>query len=31
MKAAVRKALEDRDNGIAHDNEYLTVGMYVEC
>jgi hypothetical protein len=31
MKAAVRKALEDRGNGIAHDNEYLTVGIYVEC
>jgi hypothetical protein len=30
MKAAVRKALEDRDNGIAHDSENLTVEMYVE-
>jgi hypothetical protein len=30
MKAAVWKALEDRDNGIAHDSENLTVEMYVE-
>ncbi len=30
MKAAVRKALEHRDNGIAHDSENLTVETYVE-
>lgn len=30
MKAAVRKALEDRDNGITHDSENLTVEMYVD-
>ncbi len=30
MKAAVRKALEDRDNGAAHDSENLTVEMYLE-
>ena len=29
MKAAVRKALEDRDNGIAHDSESLTVERYL--
>lgn len=30
MKAAVRKALEDRDNGVAYDAENLTVEMYIE-
>ncbi len=30
MKAAVRKALEDRDNGITHDSENLTVEMYMD-
>jgi integrase len=30
MKAAVRKALEDRDNGIAHDSDNLTLGTYLE-
>jgi integrase len=30
MKAAVRKKLEDRDNGIVYDSENLTVGEYME-
>ena len=30
MSAAVRKKLEDRDNGIAFDSENLTVEVYVE-
>ena len=30
MKALVRKALEDRDNGITHDSESLTVEKYLE-
>jgi len=30
MKALVRKALEDRDNGITHDSDNLTVGTYME-
>jgi integrase len=29
MKALVRKALEDRDNGITHDSESLTVERYL--
>ena len=30
MKAAVRKKLEDRDNGIAYDSENLTVEKYMD-
>jgi integrase len=30
MKAAVRKKLEDRDNGIAYDSENLTVETYMD-
>lgn len=30
MKAAIRKKLEDRDNGIAYDSENLTVGDYLD-
>lgn len=30
MKAAVRKALEDRDNGVTHDSEGLTVAEYLD-
>jgi len=30
MKAKVRKALEDRDNGIVHDSENLTVAEYLD-
>jgi len=30
MKALVRKALENRDNGITHDSESLTVEKYLE-
>ncbi len=30
MKAAVRKKLEDRDNGIAYDSENLTVERYMD-
>ena len=30
MKAAVRKALEDRDNGITHDAEGLTIAEYLD-
>lgn len=30
MKAIVRKNLEDRDNGIAHDSENLTVADYLD-
>jgi integrase len=30
MKAAVRKALEDRDKGIAYDSENLTVEKYLD-
>jgi len=29
MKALVRKALEDRDQGIARDSESLSVGVYL--
>ena len=29
MKAAIRKKLEDRDNGIAYDSENFTVGDYL--
>lgn len=29
MRAKVRKALEDRDKGIAYDSENLTVGAYL--
>jgi hypothetical protein len=30
MKALVRKALTDRDEGIAYDSENLTVGSYMD-
>jgi integrase len=30
MKAIIRKALEDRDKGIAHDSENLTVEKYMD-
>ena len=30
MKAAVRKALEDRDNRVTHDSENLTVRIYID-
>jgi hypothetical protein len=30
MKAAIRKKLEDRDNGIAYDSENFTVGDYLD-
>lgn len=30
MKVAVRKKLEDRDNGIAYDSENLTVEKYMD-
>jgi hypothetical protein len=30
MKALVREALEDRDNGITNDSDNLTVSEYVE-
>jgi integrase len=30
MRAKVRKALEDRDKGIAYDSENLTVGAYLD-
>jgi hypothetical protein len=30
MKAAVRKKLQERDEGIVHDSEGLTVGRYTD-
>ncbi len=30
MKAAIRKKLEDRDEGIAYDSENLNVGGYLD-
>ena len=30
VKAAVRKKLQERDEGIAHDSEELTVGAYLD-
>ena len=31
MRPKVREALEDRDNGITHDSEGLTVAEYLDC